>query len=93
MVQNIMSDDPTLFLEVVKHDKWRKALDNKTSSLEKDQTLELVDLPIGVKWIFKTKLNDFGEVNKYIAQFVANGYSPKLELIPLKCLSLLYACI
>lgn len=49
MVQNIMSDDPTLFLEVVKHDKWRKALDNKTSSLEKDQTLELVDLPIGVK--------------------------------------------
>lgn len=44
-----MSDDPALFLEVVEHDKWRKVLDNRISSLEKDQTWELMDLPIGVK--------------------------------------------
>lgn len=30
---------------------------------------------IGVKWIYKTKLNEHGELNKYKAQLVAKGYS------------------
>ncbi|KAL6321847.1 hypothetical protein AAG906_035546 [Vitis piasezkii] len=30
---------------------------------------------IGVKWIYKTKLNELGEVNKYKARLVAKGYS------------------
>jgi hypothetical protein len=40
----------------------------------------LIELPsgakrIGVKWIYKTKLNELGEVDKYKARLVAKGYS------------------
>lgn len=39
----------------------------------------LIDLPvgakkIGVKWVYKTKLNEHGESDKYNARLVANGY-------------------
>jgi len=30
---------------------------------------------IGVKWIYKTKLNELGEVDKYKARLVAKSYS------------------
>lgn len=32
---------------------------------------------IGVKWIYKTKLNEFGEVDKLKARLVAKGYAQK----------------
>ncbi|RDX74343.1 hypothetical protein CR513_45924, partial [Mucuna pruriens] len=80
MVQDVTGDDPILFEEVVKHEKWRKAMDNEINSIEKNQTWELMDLPTGakttgVKWIYKTKLNELGEVDKYKARLVAKGYS------------------
>lgn len=30
---------------------------------------------IGVKWIYETKLNELGKVDKYKARLVAKGYS------------------
>ena len=32
---------------------------------------------IGVKWVFKTKLNEKGNVDKYNARLVEKGYSQK----------------
>ena len=48
--------------------------------IEKSETWLLVDRPshkkvIGVKWIFKTKLNADGSINKHKARLVAKGYS------------------
>jgi len=45
-------------------------------SIEKNQTWELTNLPrgmkpIGVKWIFKTKFKDNGEIDKFKARLVA----------------------
>jgi len=49
MLQDIMSDYSTLFLEVVKHEKWWKVIDNEISSIEKNQTWELRNMQIGAK--------------------------------------------
>ena len=71
--------DPISFAEVVKSEKWKKAMDQEIQTIEKNDTWELIVLPlggktIGVKWVFKTKFNDNGEVDKYKARLVAKGY-------------------
>jgi hypothetical protein len=48
--------------------------------IEKNNTWELVDCPhgkdiIGVKWVYKTKLNPDGSIQKHKARLVAKGYS------------------
>ena len=57
-------------------------MDAEIKSIEKNDTWELTDLPkgqktIGVKWVFKTKLNEKGEVDKHKARLVAKGYKQK----------------
>ena len=47
--------------------------------------IELTTLPagakkIGVKWVFKTKLNENGEVDKFKARLVAKGYSQQFGI-------------
>ncbi|KAI4336284.1 hypothetical protein L6164_014828 [Bauhinia variegata] len=76
----IMSSDPSSFEDAVKSSKWRLAMDEEIKSIEKNQTWKLVELPIGakkigVKWVYKTKLNELGEVDKYKARLVVKGYS------------------
>ncbi|RVW57880.1 putative mitochondrial protein [Vitis vinifera] len=76
----VASTDPINYEEVVMSSKWRLAMDSEINSIEKNQTWKLTDLPtgaktIGVKWIYKTKLNELGEVDKYKARLVAKGYS------------------
>jgi len=44
-------------------------------SLHKNETWDLVELPIGSKWVFKKKLNIASQVKKFKAQLVAKGYS------------------
>ena len=50
------------------------------NSLISHNTWELVDLPegrnvVGSKWVFKTKRKANGEIDKYKARLVAQGYS------------------
>ena len=49
-------------------------------AIEKNQTWELTDLPrdktwIGVKWVYKTKLNEKGKIEKHKARLVSKGFS------------------
>jgi len=49
-------------------------------TFERNKTWVLTILPegvksIGVKWIFKTKLNKSGKINRYKARLVANRYA------------------
>ncbi|PNY02870.1 copia-type polyprotein [Trifolium pratense] len=79
LVTNVQSD-PTTYDEAAKHKVWRDAMDQEILSIEKNDTWELFDLPtrskkICVKWIYKTKFNENGEVEKYKARLVAKGYS------------------
>ena len=50
------------------------------SMIQKNKTWELVEKPqdrkvIGVKWVFRTKLNADGSINKYKAKLVVKGYA------------------
>jgi hypothetical protein len=76
------SEDPTTFDEAVKSTKWKEAMDSEIKSIEANNTWKLVTLPhgvkpIGVKWIYKTKYNEKGKIEKHKARLVAKGYSQK----------------
>ncbi|CAL8087744.1 unnamed protein product [Prunus armeniaca] len=79
---NLCTMEPEKFEEAVKDESWMKAMKDELNMIEKNDTWELVDRPmdkpvIGVKWVFKTKLNLDGSVQKNKARLVAKGYSQK----------------
>lgn len=81
-VMMVTENDPFLFEEAVKSKKWMEAMLAEIEAIEKNQTWELTDLPkgvkpIGVKWVFKTKLNENGEIDKFKARLVAKGYAQR----------------
>ncbi len=78
----LMTSDPVNFEEATQESKWRKAMDEEIQAIEKNKTWELTILPedrksIGVKWVYKTKKNAQGEVQRYKARLVAKGYRQK----------------
>jgi hypothetical protein len=73
-------DDPLTFEEAVKEDVWAQAMDEEIRCIERNQTWKLVDVPddkdvISVKWIYKTKQDAEGKVQKYKARLVARGFT------------------
>ena len=55
------------FEEAIKDEKWVQAMDEEIDSIEINNTWDLVDLPkdrdcIGVKWVYKIKVNEKGEL-------------------------------
>ncbi|RDY07028.1 hypothetical protein CR513_08904, partial [Mucuna pruriens] len=78
--KNPLINDPSSFEEAIKSKKWRDAMMKEMESIEKNNIWELTDLsrgvkPIGVKWIFKTKFKENGEIDKFKARLVAKGYA------------------
>ncbi|CAL2276796.1 unnamed protein product [Prunus armeniaca] len=68
--------------EAAQDKAWLKAMEDELQMIEKNGTWELVDRPnekpvIGVKWVYKTKLNLDGLVQKNKARLVAKGYAQK----------------
>lgn len=73
-------DDLVTFVKVAKSKTWRDATQNEMETIEKNKTRESSYLstrikPIGFKWIFKTKLKENGEIDKFKARLVAKGYT------------------
>lgn len=57
-------------------------MSSENESIERNQTWELTVIPketkpIGVKCVFKTKLNEDGIVEKFKARLVAKGYAQR----------------
>ncbi|KAG7565310.1 Integrase catalytic core [Arabidopsis suecica] len=74
-----INEEPWDFKEAKELKVWRDACDEEISSINKNKTWSLVDLPngakpIGLKWVFKIKRNSDGSINKYKARLVAKGY-------------------
>lgn len=65
-----------------KKKEWVAAMEEEMKSLKENQTWELVKLPqdqktIGCKWVYKIKYDENGEIVKYKARLVAQGFSQK----------------
>ena len=81
----IMEDDPVNFQQAMKDtnsEKWIEAMNEEYKSMQDNKVWELVPLPegkkpIGCKWIFKTKRDSKGNVDRYKARLVAKGYTQK----------------
>lgn len=61
---------------------WLGAMQEEIESHHHNETWELVDLPagktaIGGKWVFKVKTASNGELKRYKARYVAQGFSQK----------------
>ena len=79
------SSQPTCFDEAAKQKEWVDAMNNEIEAIERNNTWDLVDLPadknvIGVKWVYKTKPNEKGEIDKHKARLVARGFSQQLGI-------------
>lgn len=77
---NVAVCEPGGFHDAKYSQHWMDAMQEELSMIEKNKTWELVDRPlnrkvIGVRWVFKTKLNPDGSVNKYKARLVVKGYA------------------
>lgn len=62
--------------------EWERAIEEELGMLEKMGTWEVVDLPsgreaVGNRWVFARKRDDHGQVVRYKARLVAQGFSQK----------------
>lgn len=60
--------------------KWEKAMEAEMRSLRRNDVWELVALPenrqvVGSKWVYKVKVDGDGQVERYKARLVAQGYT------------------
>ncbi|CAI7855694.1 unnamed protein product [Closterium sp. NIES-54] len=61
-------------------EEWRAAIQEELDTLAERGTWELVNMPegrkpVGVRWIFKIKTGDMGQLERFKAQLVAKGYT------------------
>ena len=75
----IINNEPWDYSEAKKLQVWVDACIVELSSIERNNTWILVDLPKGfkpirLKWVFKIKKNADGSISKYKARLVAKGY-------------------
>ena len=61
-------------------EEWAAAMTEEISAIEKNNTWALVDLPdgkeaIGLKWVYKSKFNPEGKLERNKARLVVKGYA------------------
>ncbi|KAJ9561477.1 hypothetical protein OSB04_006637 [Centaurea solstitialis] len=81
----IREDDPINLKEALSSSnsqKWIDAMADEMKSMKDNDVWDLVELPkdakpIGYKWIFKTKKDSNGNIERYKARLVAKGFTQK----------------
>ena len=69
------SNDPTAVEDALSRadkNEWKKAMENEMASLRENKVWDLVNLPegrkaIGTKWVFKTKYDEDGKLQRHKA--------------------------
>ena len=81
----MMEDDPINLHQAIHSSnshKWIIAMNEEIKFMKDNDVWELVSLPegakpIGCKWIFKTKRDSKGDVERYKARLVAKGFTQR----------------
>ncbi|KAD3337387.1 hypothetical protein E3N88_32907 [Mikania micrantha] len=77
--------DPTSYHEAITSDQsseWKMAMTDELDSMKKNDVWDLVELPngvkhVGCKWVFKTKLDPNGNIERFKARLVAKCFTQK----------------
>ncbi|XP_074300286.1 uncharacterized protein LOC141631526 [Silene latifolia] len=72
--------EPTYYHEAERSLEWREAMRKEIDALEENGTWKIVSLPegkkpIGCKWVYKIKYRANGEIERYKARLVAQGFT------------------
>jgi hypothetical protein len=79
------SKDPISFsqvLESVDSTKWMNAMKDELKSIDQNEVWDLVELSegykkVGCKWVYKTKRDSKGNIERFKARLVAKGFTQK----------------
>jgi hypothetical protein len=80
-----MEDDPTSFEESMRSEyssKWLDAMKDEIKSMSTNKVWDLEEIPkraktVGCKWVYKTKYDSYGNIDKFKARLVAKGYTQR----------------
>ncbi|RVX20652.1 Retrovirus-related Pol polyprotein from transposon TNT 1-94 [Vitis vinifera] len=80
-----LESDPTSYYQAINSENstpWIYAMEEHLKSMKDNEVWDIVELPkgiktIGCKWIFKTKHDSKGNVERYKTRLVAKGYTQK----------------
>jgi hypothetical protein len=75
-------DEPATTDEALKSKDWHPVLVDELESIKENKTWSLVNLPrghkaIGLKWVFKLKHDEHGDIVKHKVRLVAKGYEQR----------------
>ncbi|XP_021298835.1 uncharacterized protein LOC110427623 [Herrania umbratica] len=82
--QMVLSE-PSSFDKASLPNGWMKAIKVELDMIEKNKTRSLIDRPshckvIGVKWLYKNKLNSGGTLNKHKPKLMVMGFSQQASI-------------
>ena len=80
-----LNQDPISFSEAMSRtdsEKWSDAMKDELNSMANNQVWDLVELPegfraVGCKWVYKTKTDASGNIERFKARLVAKGFLQK----------------
>ncbi|KAL4570881.1 hypothetical protein LXL04_026545 [Taraxacum kok-saghyz] len=76
------SSEPTNITQALKNPAWRNAMQDEFNALDRIKTWSLVPLSqaqnvVGCKWVYRTKYNPDGSVERLKARLVAKGFNQR----------------
>jgi hypothetical protein len=80
-----MEGDPTSYevaMEIPNSSKWLEAMEDEMKSMSSNNVWGLEEIPkgaktVGYKWVYKTKYDSNGNVEKYKVRLVAKGFTQR----------------
>ena len=81
----ILDNDPISFKEAMKSEhssEWLKAMKDEMKSMSTNKVWDLVEIPegaktVGCKWVYKTKHDPKGNIERFKARLVAKGFTQR----------------